>query len=103
MAYLVRPAMWRMLVGGPTADIAIIHARGRPMAWCRGRVQILVSQDGYVIRTLDRRGSLARAWKGFWRGVRLSFKVAGRPKAPAGSPLPRVEDVAARLPAMSVA
>lgn len=94
------PAVWRLLVAGPTADIAIIHARGRPMAWCRGRVQILVSQDGYVVRTLDRRGSIARAWKGFWRGVGLSWRVASRKPAPAGeSPLPRAVDVAARLPA----
>jgi len=93
------PALWRLLVAGPTADIAIIHARGRPMAWCRGRVQILVSQDGYVVRTLDRRGCLARAWKGLWRGMRLAFRVAGR-KPATGSTLPRVADVAARLPAM---
>lgn len=95
------PALWRLLVSGPTADVAIIHARGRPMAWCRGRIQILVSQDGYVIRPLDRRGSLARAWRGVWRGVGLAIRIARRPRR-AGSPLPRVADVAARLPAISV-
>lgn len=95
------PAVWRLLIAGPTADVALLHARGRPTAWCRGRLQILISQDGYVIRTLDRRGSLRRGVRAFWRGLVLSLRVAGRKPAPAGRPaLPQVSELAARLPSM---
>jgi len=95
-------AMWRVFIAGPTADVALIHARGRPMAWCRGRVQVVISQDGYVIRELDRGGSLKRGWRAFWRGVRAAWRVAMRQPAALGlSPLPRAEELAARLPAMT--
>lgn len=95
-------ALWRLLIAGPRADVAIIHARGRPMAWCRGRVQVLVSQDGYVIRRLDRRAALGGAWRTFWRGLALAFRVAGRkPLPPDARPLPSASEVAEGLPALT--
>lgn len=93
-------ALWRLLVAGPTADIAIIHARGRPMAWCRGRIQVLISHDGYVIRRLDRRGALLKAVRGAWRGVGLALRVARRRRTDAPA-LPSVAEFASRLPAMA--
>lgn len=95
-------AIWRVFVAGPTAEVALIHARGRPMAWCRGRVQVVISQDGYVIRDLDRNGSLGRGWRAFWRGMGASWRVAMRKPAPQGlSPLPQVDELARKLPAMT--
>ncbi|MEZ6233839.1 MAG: glycosyltransferase [Phycisphaerales bacterium] len=91
--------LWRMLVAGPGAGVSVIHARGRPASWARGRVQVLVSPEGFVVRRLDRRAALGSSLRTLVGGVGLSIGLAFRKRLPRGrDPLPRVADVEATLP-----
>lgn len=91
--------LWRLLVVGPGAGVSVIHARGRPASWARGRIQVLVSPEGFVVRRLDRRAALASSVRTLVEGVGLAFRLAFRKRLARGhDPLPSVAVVEATLP-----
>ncbi len=68
------------LVAGPTADVAMVPARGRPTTWIRGRMTVQVTQAGYVIRRpRPIRTTLGAAWTGLV-GVGLAVRVMLKPR-----------------------
>ncbi len=72
-------AMWRALVAGPTADIAIVPT-GWPTGWFRGKVHYEVTPDGYFRRDIHRWERLQKAASVLWRGWNAARAVARRPE-----------------------
>lgn len=81
--------LWRTFVG-PKPRACIIPVRGRPNAWCRGRVQIEVTPDAFVVRTVDRRSMLRGVAGTFRRGLGAAWKITRR--SPASGPERRLPD-----------
>lgn len=75
------PAIVR-LIRGPRAGAAIIPVRGRPNAWCRGRIQIQLTPDALIVRPCGRARacvSVARATlRGAWAALRIMGKRPDR-------------------------
>ncbi len=70
--------------------VAILPVRGRPNAWFRGRIQILLAPDAMIITRLSRPRVLTRALATGIRGVLLALRIALR--RPRHDPLPSVRD-----------
>ncbi len=84
--------LWR-LVRGPTRAVAVIPVRGRPNAWCRGRIQVQVTPDALIVTRCQRGRMLRGVLRTTWRGIRLSWRLARRkPARSARERLPQVAD-----------
>lgn len=63
---------------GPKHEVAVIPVRGRPNAWARGRVQVEVTPDGYVIRDFRRWPILKGLVNCGLRGIRAATMIGLR-------------------------
>lgn len=91
--------LWRF-VTGPRHPIAIVPVRGRPNAWCRGRVQIEVAPEALIVRCVHRRRMLKSLVTRSLRGVRAAVRLMLRP--PAASARDRLTDPRACLAALEL-
>ncbi|MBX3364324.1 MAG: glycosyltransferase family 2 protein [Phycisphaeraceae bacterium] len=90
----LRGGLWRLL-RGPSHSIAVIPVRGRPNAWARGRIQIEVMPQGFVLRKFHRRTILRQivsfGRRGLKAAVRIGLQHTGRTTA---ERLPTVDNYA---------
>jgi len=70
-------ALWRALVAGPTADVAIVPT-GWPTGWFRGKVHYEVTPDGYFRREIRVAERLNRAVSVIWRGCKAAMRLRAR-------------------------
>ncbi len=70
----LRRGVWRFL-RGPKHEVGVIPVRGRPNAWARGRIQIEVMPDGFVIRRFNRRETLRHLRQFTWRGLKSAIRI----------------------------
>lgn len=85
-------ALCRLLRAPPHA-VAVIPVRGRPNAWCRGRIQIQVTPDAMIVTRCERGRMIGGAARTTLRGIRVSIRLARRRAArSAGERLPQVAD-----------
>ncbi|HYE02507.1 MAG TPA: glycosyltransferase [Phycisphaerales bacterium] len=79
-----RPPISRIWPRRP--GLAVVAARGRPASWLRGRLCVLATPQGFVIRRPRPIPALARAAATLARGLWLALRLAARPLGP--TPLP---------------
>lgn len=69
-------------VRGPKHEVAVIPVRGRPNAWARGRVQVEVTPDGFVIRDFRRwpvlKGLITFGVRGIRAATVIGLRRTGR-------------------------
>src|SRR5690606_1399163 len=64
----------------PAADVAVVPGRGRPKTWFAGRIMVLITPGGFVIRRPRRLPTLARALAVTLRGSLLALRIGLRGK-----------------------
>jgi len=64
----------------PAADVAVVPGRGRPKTWFAGRIMVLITPGGFVIRRPRRLPTLARAVGVTLRGSLLALRIGLRGK-----------------------
>lgn len=69
--------LWRV-IWGPKYEVSVIPVRGRPNAWARGRIQVEVTPDGFVVRRFERRSIVKQVFGFGWRGLRAAVKIGLR-------------------------
>jgi GT2 family glycosyltransferase len=71
----------RRLITGPSADVAIVPT-GWPSAWFRGKTQIQITSEGFLVRESHRARELRSAISVCVRGVKLAIALAMNPPPP---------------------